>query len=345
MTLTIKNQAFSNDLQKIKQNIVNYLEHNDFYNTFGNLILAKMVAANLTMKQLTFSHTWIAKQVTSKARKTPQRHIPNIISTGILLQRRRFKQTNVYTLHPYAQSQEFLEMLAPHFHEIKLYLIRKAKEHLRASLLNVSSGVQKVNCAFTALFNGGVPLFNTPSLTSYYYLLRQYKAAKIKPEIPRKGTMDDFRTKALAKLEEKAKLTPAGAIALAGYSDKVLTEAYKQFVYQRGRINKPFYWLSHVCKELSREYKEQFDYRRVNLLNQLYGIDDKEPKTEAAKQLQMADNRNKGIVSQKAPTVSSYSAPRPPLTEEEIQKRREEFAGKVSPATLAMVEKLWRQYG
>ena len=303
-----------------------YIYHNDMFNTYGTPLLGTLLSCNLTMQTLEMSQEWLATQLGCCV-KTVQRHLDNMVASQILTKEFRYhgkgkEQTNKYTMHPMFKDPKVLEQFASRYHEVKLWLVRNSKDLALKALRQIKPVVKKVECAFSALFNGGVVPFNIPSFSSYIYSLRQLgtrlhrgadavKFPKRKEKHQSEWSMDtEYRTTALKRVERVLKLTPAGAIAFAGYSDAVLEAALKDYERQRYTIKKNFNWFSRVCASKAKELNLPQDVRKRIYLQQLYGIDDKaSPKRQIDAQLLAS---NVGTVPQKE--IKKQEVAKPPVS-------------------------------
>jgi len=153
------NQAFSSPTSIF--NIIDILiEKSSQFHSFFAPLLAKLTMCNLTMNSLEMSQDWLAEQ-TGCCDRTIRRHLDTLVEIGFLKKKFRYhgkgkEQTNLYMVNPVAKTDEFLKVLAEHFHEVRLYLTRTARERLRKAMDVVSQKAILMKDAANAFIQKGV---------------------------------------------------------------------------------------------------------------------------------------------------------------------------------------------
>lgn len=288
------NQAFS-FISLPKQIIIDGIDTSYRYHTFWASLLAKMTMCNLTMsKKLTMSQDWIAQQI-GCCDRTVRRHLNRLIELGFLKKRNRgFKQTNEYTINPIAKTENFLKLLAPHFHEVALYLKRQAQEKAYRAANEIKQQAILAKQAIGAVMQKGVRLFNSPSRN--YNLYNNLTVPSSVSVNNNDKNSKDFITGPLKRVIEALNLTIAGGITFAGYTDDVLTLALKEFRKQRGQIKRPYYWFSSICASLRKQYNRPYDWQKVKDLQKEHNVDDTSPKRTLDIKLSAPATQNKPAV-------------------------------------------------
>jgi DNA-binding transcriptional regulator YhcF (GntR family) len=277
---------------------LNLQRHSTSYNSFFTPFLGKLISCSLTMSKVMPSNEWLAKQVGATSRRTAQRHLKELVALGwVTIKRRRFgsnrEQTNVYTLNPSLLAREFLEQIAPHYHEIKLYLLRTAREHALKSLSKFTKTIQVVKTVVAGLFQNPVTRFNSLYSSNIFKTKKQVNTrahARVQPAnisnriqekemenpITKKQRLEEALNRPLVKKLARIKrldLPLAGCILAASYPDKVLERVLK--LAEIRKISKPMAWFSSMCARMAFELNLLRDSKLMYELQEHYNIDDK----------------------------------------------------------------------
>jgi len=293
-------QALYANSSEILENTLSLIAHYKQHSLLRLHLMGKFISYNLTMDTLEMSQDYLADEI-SACDRTVRRGIEDLKHEKLLKKRFRFKgkgreQTNLYTLHPFMKTREFLEALAPHFHEIDLYCRRTFRPI-------ITKTVQTVKCALSAIFNGGALLFNYPSLRSSFNVTKQVNSRacvreepaknshrkEVPPsaagEPPKRRSMEEYLLRPLVKkISRKLNLTVAGSIGIAAYPDEVLQMALGR-IEKSTVLNKPFYGFVSICSYICKDLGMRRDTCLMFQMQDKYNISDDAPKTKATAQV------------------------------------------------------------
>lgn len=247
------NQVFSSPVSIF--NIIDILiEKSSQFHSFFAPLLAKLTMCNLTMNSLEMSQDWLAEQ-TGCCSRTIQRHLDVLVEIGFLKKKFRYhgkgkEQTNLYTLNPVAKSEEFLKILAKHFHEVRLYLTRTARERLRKAIDVASQKVILAKSSANQLIQKGVVPFKI-----MIYLFKNNSNNNNKEEISVNYSQkkNEFLMQRLTKLFN---CSDEQILSLQRHTNEVLMYAEKAYiasgVSDRIASENRFRYFMGICRNRSR---------------------------------------------------------------------------------------------
>ncbi len=246
------NQVFS--AQELIEKIKDLIDQSSQFHSFFAPLLAKLTMCNITMQNLEMSQSWLARQ-TGCCDRTIRRHLDTLVSLGFLKKKFRYhgkgkEQTNLYTINPIAKTEEFLKVLAEHFHEVRLYLTRTARERLRKAMDVVSQKAILVKDAANALIQKGVLPFK---ITNYLYKNNNNNINKEEILVDYSQKKNEFLMQRLITLFN---CSDEQILSLQRYTNEVLMYAEKAYV-AKGVLDRiapedRFRYFMGICRNRSR---------------------------------------------------------------------------------------------